>query len=321
MCLSGKVIITYLKKNITPFLEHPEPLWEQEGLVLKAGSTLRVVAERTHGWSWIRVLALQCRWLDGSVCSVWTGAHIRVLPEIVDVEAFINHNLTLWMFLLSLFSVFSFLKSWCLHPTPVCSLPTRREVLGAVTDVGKEKKPEVWEKCVALYFKKKNFLTSREGLPFIVSLLCFFLFLFSFFSFLCSDFFFFMFRVVVFLCVFFKKITLIAYFISHLGTCFDRTACFLPPGDGQRVWGEFVQGFHRDCHGSDSGGSHWKDLPRKTNCSLVFNIRSFQIEPLAENKIFKYSVFFCNFFLCGHQLTIPFKVYVLMFNIRLMSRG
>lgn len=50
------------------------------------------------------------------------------------------------MFLLSLFSVFSFLKSWCLHPTTLCSLPARREVLGAVTDVGKEKKLErnVW---------------------------------------------------------------------------------------------------------------------------------------------------------------------------------
>lgn len=64
--------------------------------------------------------------------------------------------------------------------------------MGAVTDVGKKKKPEALGKCVALhffFFFLKTILTSREGLPFIVSLLCFFLFLFSFFSFLCNDFF------------------------------------------------------------------------------------------------------------------------------------
>lgn len=70
--------------------------------------------------------------------------------------------------------------------------------MGAVTDVGKKKKPEALGKCVALHifsFFFKKTLTSREGLPFIVSLLCFFLFLFSFFSFLCNDYYFFMSRV------------------------------------------------------------------------------------------------------------------------------
>lgn len=64
-----------------------------------------------------------------------------------------------------------------------------------------------------------------------------------------------------------------------------------------------------------------KTYPGNQVALWFFNIRSFQIETLGENKILKYSVIFCNFFLCGHQLTIPFKVYVLMFNIRLMSRG
>lgn len=62
---------------------------------------------------------------------------------------------------------------------------------------------------------------------------------------------FFMFMVVVFF-FYLNKITFIAYFISQLGTCFDRAACFLPPGDSQSVWGESLQGFHRDFHGSDS---------------------------------------------------------------------
>lgn len=107
----------------------------------------------------------------------------------------------MWVFNVSSFIVqyvFSVsLDKSCVLPTTVCSLHTRREViLEAVTAVGNKKKPDAWEKCMVLDFKKKQKaktkpLTSREGLPFIVSFLCVFPFLFSFFSFLCSDFFFF----------------------------------------------------------------------------------------------------------------------------------
>lgn len=178
MCLSGKVIIAYLEKNITPFLKHPEPEWEQEGLVLKAGSSLRKAAKRTAQLVELDSSPGPSVLVDSSMCTVWTRAHSRSCLRAWMWKRVIKHNLSLWkwvsiqrsvkgsgfldadfllnancgflMSLLSLFSVFNFLKSWCLLPIAVCSLPERREVLGTVTDVGKEKKPEAWEKYVAL---------------------------------------------------------------------------------------------------------------------------------------------------------------------------
>lgn len=135
---------------------------------------------------------------------------------------------------LLLFSIFSFFRQVSISSPYNCLLTSDKERShGSCHWCRKEK--EAWssgEMCSSSFFFLKTILTSREGLPFIVSLLCFFLFLFSFFSFLCNDF---------FSCPgFLKKITFIAYFISQLGTCFDRTMCFLPPGDSQRAWRKFV---------------------------------------------------------------------------------
>lgn len=60
--------------HVTPFPKHPEPTWELEGLVFKAGSALRRAVERTHGW--LRAgfeCRLQCSWLSGIVgfCVEW----------------------------------------------------------------------------------------------------------------------------------------------------------------------------------------------------------------------------------------------------------
>lgn len=156
MCLSGKVIITYLKKNITPFLKHAEPLWEQEGLVSKAGSTLGRVAE-LHGGSRFESWPFSAVGWVAACVLCGPGPIVGSCPRWWMWKHFRNHDLTLWkrvivqrsvkgsgfldadflldadcgflMFLLSLFSVFSFLTSGCLLPTAVCSLPARREVL------------------------------------------------------------------------------------------------------------------------------------------------------------------------------------------------
>lgn len=153
----------------------------------------------------------------------------------------LNADCGVLVFLLLLFSIFSFFRQVIMSSHYKCLLTSYKERSHRSCHWHRK----LWRNVWPLIFKKtkqqnqqKNPLPSREGLPFIVSFLCFFLFLFSVFFFLCSD----VFSNPEFL----KKQTFIAYFISQVSPCFGRTVCFLLPGDSQRAWGQFVQGCHSE---------------------------------------------------------------------------